>query len=271
MFFYFHESDIFPYDPISPVWMIFFSGLSFLFFYYAGGIVKSSSKEKQGQPHSTWLQHNTSISFIHSFISSVLIIIGVLRAPEMLDDPLSHINLFNYGLLAFSLGYFLWDFYECLMNSDSSVFPILFHHLFVIAFLMQVLLRTRNLGYAIHGLSLEINSVFLHGRRLLRWYLPIHSGTRLRLFVDAGNYVTFILFRFGIVIHGLYMLYIQRYRLDPIVHVFTVLCVASIGVLNTVLFYRLAKNQFLGKRSNKKYFKNDENILITDNHILLPS
>jgi hypothetical protein len=193
----------------------------------------------------------------------------------MFDDPLSHINFFNYALIAFSLGYFFWDFFDCMQNSTSSTFAILIHHIIVISFFGHMLLRTRNIGYGLYALSLEINSVFLHARRLLRWYSPISSSTYykkiLKLFIAIANYITFILFRFGVVSIGLWKLYIQRNRLDPIIWYFTVMCTSAIGILNIVLFYRLIKNQ-ISRKSKTKYNKsNEDNVLMTDNHVLLPS
>jgi hypothetical protein len=229
----------------------------------------------QNEIKTHWLKQNTLISFIHSAICSTLIIIAVLRAPEMLDDPLSHINFFNYTLITISIGYFCWDFLDCLQNSTSSTFAILIHHLVVITFLSHILFRTRNIGYGLFALSLEINSVFLHARRLLRWYSPISSSVYykriLKLFIDIGNYITFILFRFGVVIIGLRALYTQRHRLDPIIYIFTGLSVSAIGLLNLVLFYRLIKNQISRKSKTKQNKFIEDSVLMADNHVLLPS
>jgi hypothetical protein len=266
---YFHETDIYPYRPINQIWIIIYALLSFIFFYIIDRTTKSYSK------NNNWLRQNTLLSFVHSIISSTLIIIAVLRAPEMLDDPLSHINYFNYALIAFSIGYFIWDFFDCLQNSQSSTFAIVIHHVIVITFLTHILFRTHNIGYGLHALSLEINSVFLHARRLLRWYSPISSSIYykriLKLFIDVGNYITFILFRFGVVFIGLRALYLQSNRLDPIVHKFTVISVSAIGILNFVLFYRLIKNQINGKSKKKQNQSIEDHVLMTDNHVLLPS
>lgn len=274
--FYFHETDIFPYRAIGSIWMIIFTVLSFIFFLIVDQLTKSTLKPKDSKDqNANWLRQNTLISFIHSSVCSILLIISALRAPEMFDDPLSHINLFNYGILCFSIGYFFWDFFDCLQNSTSSTFAILIHHIIVITFFLHMLLRTRNIGYGLFALSLEINSVFLHARRLLRWYSPLSSSLNsqksLKLYIDIGNYITFIIFRFGVVIYGLQQLYIQRNRLDLIVHIFTTLCVSAIGILNAVLFYRLIKNQ-LGRKSKPKKDKLiEDNIMIIDNHVILPS
>ncbi|CAF1149163.1 unnamed protein product [Adineta steineri] len=266
--FYFHESDIYPYEPIQPIWMIIYALLSLGFFYITNHMTKSNLKNN-------WLKQNTLLSFIHSTICSILILIAVLRAPEMFDDPLSHSNYFNYAVISFSIGYFFWDFFDCLQNSTLSTFPILIHHIIVITFLSQILLRTRNIGYGLYALSLEINSVFLHARRLLRWYSPVSSSiyykNLLKLFIDTGNYITFIIFRFGVVLIALRALYLQRNRLEPITHLFTVISVCAIGILNIVLFYRLLKNQISQKTKLKDKKLIADQILIIDNDILLPS
>ena len=272
--FYFHETDIFPYRPINPIWMIIYAIISFIFFFIIDRTTKHWSKTNEYKEN--WLRQNTLLSFIHSLSCSILIFIAVVRAPEMFDDPLSHINYFNYALIAFSIGYFFWDFFDCLQNSTSSTFAIVIHHIVVITFLSHMLYRTRNLGYGLYALSLEVNSVFLHARRLLRWYKPISSAfshqRMLKLFIDIGNYVTFILFRFGVVVLGLRKLYIEGYRLDPIIRVFTVMCVSSIGILNLVLFYRLIINQIRRKSRRTKPEKfNEDHLLMTDNHVLIPS
>lgn len=238
-----HGLDRFSYQPISRIWMIMYISSSVCFFIKLNRMIRVCK--------SNWLRENTLLSFIHAIICSVLIIIGVLRAPEMFEDPLSHSNHFNYALIAFSIGYFLYDLFDCLQNSNSSLMAILGHHIIVITFLTHVLYHTRNMGYAIYGLSIEINSMFLHARRLLRWYSPVTTSNfynnLIKIFVNIGNYFTFILFRFGIVIVGLRALYTQRNRLHPVAHALTVMTSLGIGILNVVLFYRLSKNQLRSK------------------------
>ncbi|CAF1664274.1 unnamed protein product [Adineta ricciae] len=263
---YIDQTDLFPYEPIHQKYMFTYILLSFMFFTYCN--------QKIHRKKSNWLQQNTLLSFIHASICSILLIIGVLRATEMLEDPLSHANHFNYTLLAFSIGYFLYDFVDCVQNSTTSVVPILIHHIIVIVFFSHVLYYTRNIGYAIYGLSLEINSVFLHARRLIRWYSPfsktIHFQNFLKIFIDIGNYVTFVLFRFGIVIAGLRALHREGFRLNPIARYFTVLITMAMGVFNFILFYRLVKNQLFGKQS-KRQKPSEDDVLVIDNRVLLPS
>ena len=256
---YFHETDVFPYRPIKPIWMIFYTSLSFVLFSMINRTIKSKYTMD-------WLKQNTLLSFIHSAICSILLILAVIHAPEMFEDPLSHSNMFNYSIIAFSIGYFLYDFYDCLQNSTSSIVPILFHHIVVITFLSHVLIRTRPVGYALYALSLEVNSVFLHARRLVRWYPSSFQNLKfLKALIDIGNYITFILFRFGVVVVALRALLIQRNRFEPIIHLFTVMSVCAIGILNIVLFYRLLKNQINSKTKSK-----DGKVMI-DNDILMPS
>ncbi|CAF0776503.1 unnamed protein product [Adineta steineri] len=268
---YFDESDLFPYEPISSIWMIFYIILTFYFFTICNQKLNGKNKNKKIQ----WLHQNTLLSFIHACICSALILISIIGAPGIFQDPLSHSNHFNYAILAFSTGYFIYDFVDCLQNSTDSVFPILIHHLIVISFLSHVLYYTRNVGYAIYGLSIEVNSIFLHARRVIRWYPPIFKSAYhnhlLKIFIDIGNYLTFILFRFGIVYVGLRALYIQGERVHPVIKAYTVMIVSSMGFLNVILLYRLLKSQFKKKSKNKREKQSEDKILMTDNHILLPS
>ena len=239
---YYHPSDRFPYRPISSLWLIGYICLSFNFFYQF--IRRIATKFNTNH----WIRHNILLSFVHASMCSILLIVALLRAPEIFDDPLSHSNHFNNALIAFSIGYFLCDLLDCLQNASIfSIWGILIHHLIVILFFTQVLLSGRNIGYALYGLSLEINSVFLHARRLLRWHLLSFKSSswqnRLEIFVDLGNYITFILFRFGMVIVGIRALYIQRDRLDPRVYLLNLLIAFAVGILNIVLFYRLMKTR----------------------------
>jgi hypothetical protein len=268
---YVDKSDLFPYQPISPIWMVIYILSSFCFF----TLLNRTINVHKNDIKSNWLKQNTLLSFIHSLICSVLSLIGVLRAPEMFEDPLSHSNHFNYALIAFSIGYFLYDFFDCLPNSTSSTFVILVHHIIVITFLAHVLFHTRNIGYAMYGLSLEINSIFLHARRLLRWYSPISQSVYyknlLKISIDIGNYITFILFRIGAILISLRALYIQGQRLHPYIYIYTVTIVMSMGLLNLVLFYRLIRTQVKGKSKIKQQKEIEHNILVTHNHILLPN
>ena len=248
---YFHELDLFQYEPISPIWMIIYILSSYCFFTILNRRIVSIKMDK-----STWKKRNTLLSFIHAAICSVLLVIGILRAPEIFQDPLSHSNRFNYALIALSIGYFLYDSVDCLQNATLLINGFLFHHVIVIVFFIHVLFYTRNVGYAIYGLSLEVNSFFLHARRLFRWFSPIltsiDNNNRLKLLIDAGNYITFILFRFGTVVIGLRALCIQGHRMNSIAHIFTAVISLCIGILNIVLFYRLIKSQLIGKSKNQK-------------------
>ncbi|CAF2698139.1 unnamed protein product [Rotaria sp. Silwood2] len=267
---YFHESDLFPYEPISPILMIIYILSSYWFFTILNQMIIPNKIDK-----TNWLKYNILLSCIHAAICSLLLIIGVLRAPEIFQDPLSHANHFNYALISFSTGYFLYDFIDCIKSSTSSTIAFLFHHIIVMAFFIHVLFYTRNIGYAIYGLSIEVNSFFLHARRVLRWHSPIfksiYYNNLLKIFIDIGNYITFILFRFGIVIVGLRALFIQRNRLNPFVLIFTTMASSAIGILNIVLFYRLVKNQLMRKLKIKQEKQNEDTISIANNEILLPS
>jgi hypothetical protein len=269
---YYHGLDMFPYQPISRIWMIMYILSSFCFFTKLNRLIRTNNNCKK-IIQTNWLRENTLLSFIHASITSILVIIGILRAPEMLEDPLSHSNHFNYALIAFSTGYFIYDLLDIIQNSTaSSIKGIVAHHLMVLTYVTHVLYYTRNVGYAICGLSIEVNSIFLHARRLIRWYSPIttsnYYNNLLKIIVNIGNYLTFILLRFGVLMVALRALYIQRNRIDPFMQIFITVVGLAMCVLNIVLFYRLNISQF---RIKSKVTSDEDKTLITENHILSSS
>lgn len=256
---YFHELDKYPYEPISPIWMLLCGLSSFFFFSYINRSFTLPKKKNK----SDWPQQNTFVSFIHSSISSVLVIIGIIRSPEVLDDIFSHANYFNYLTIAFSLGYFVWDFIDCIRNLSASVIGVLVHHIAAFILFGYILFRTRNVGLAIYGLSLEINSVFLHARRLLRWYKPAsfsyEFNEKLRYFITFANYLTFLIFRFGVVGIAYYKFHIEKHKASFEIYLLTNLITLTVYYLNGVLFYRLIKNDLiLSTTSKRRKEKNDE-------------
>lgn len=264
---YFHQSDLFPYEPVSPILMIVYTILSYGFFATLNQMIKPMKNEQID-----WLKHNTLVSFIHAAICSVFVIISVIREPKVFQDPLSHSNHFNYAIITFSAGYFLYDLVDCIVNSKTSVISFLIHHLIALVFLAYVLYNTRNIGYTIFGLAIEINSCFLHARRLFRWYSPILSSDyfndMLRKVIDAGNYITFILFRFGIVMVSFHAIYIHRKRITVFFYTFNLLVTLAMAILNAVLFYQLIRNQSIrNERLKKEKYITDMNV-VTNKHIV---
>ena len=253
---YYHGLDVFPYQPISRIWMTMYILSSFCFFTKLNRLIRTGNNCRK-VIQANWSRENTLLSFIHASMCSLLIIIGVIRAPELFEDPLSHSNHFNYAILAFSTGYFIYDLLDCVRNSTKSIKGILLHHLMVIGLFVYGLYYTRNIGYSIYGLAIEINSIFLHARRLVRWYSPIttsaYYNNLIKNFVDIGNYLTFIFCRFGIVIIGLRALYIQKNRLHPFVHTSIVSIGLAMGVLNIVLFYRVSRSHFRCKAKEENH------------------
>lgn len=245
---YFHPSDQFPYYPISHIWMLIYGILSFAFFSVINRYLKlpdvTSSNNKTG-----WAQQNTLISFIHASMSSGLLLVGILMSPAVLNDVFSHANHFNYAVIAFSLGYFVWDFFDCLLNATTSIVGILVHHVAAILFFGCVLYQTRYVGLAFYGLSLEFNSVFLHARRLLRWYatesLLSTTNEAVRKIVTVANYVTFIIFRFGATGFGFLKLHSGKSQTHTVMYWFTLVIVLTVYYLNFVLFYRIVTNDII--------------------------
>ncbi|CAF1340059.1 unnamed protein product [Didymodactylos carnosus] len=271
---YYQHSDLFPYRPIDPIWIIVYTLPSFIFFIIIQnyttkyGIKQIRIKKNkidetvlinEKLEHSSfktqrqikWIYQNTFLSFIHSTICGLLLFISVYQASEIFKDPLSHTNEFNYTLLCFSLGYFFYDMYDCLLYSPKN-YPIIAHHIAVIIYILHSLIYTRNIGYTIFALSMEINSIFLHARRLLNWSTIFNKQYQLIFIIKSLNYLTFLIFRFGNLINAMYNLYIQRHRLTRNYLVFNITAVLFMGMLNIILFYRLIQSDLDIQKQKKR-------------------
>ncbi|XP_053376148.1 TLC domain-containing protein 2-like isoform X2 [Mercenaria mercenaria] len=231
-------------DHIYGYYMFFGSILSFVFL----DIVVTKigpPKNVKGDP---WRWNNLFISWIHAAICGTWDILCLYFYPEMLDDLVHHINYFTYLMIAFSTGYFVYDFLDLLYNGRIvSNWEVTLHHI-AIAFMGAYHLQKKMcIAYNLIALLPEVNSIFLHARKLLKGGNPDIYHVVLVL-----NILTFIFFRFIPISRVLYGLFTD-YHLVPRLYM-QCLSAASV-VLTTVnigLFIRLARTDYRYFRSLKQ-------------------
>ncbi|XP_060568708.1 TLC domain-containing protein 2-like isoform X3 [Ruditapes philippinarum] len=199
-------------------------------------------KNVKGDP---WRWNNLFISWIHAAICGTWDILCLYFYPEMLDDLVHHINYFTYLMIAFSTGYFVYDFLDLMYNGKLIAnWEVTLHHI-AISFMGWYHLQMKMcIAYNLIAFLAEVNSIFLHSRKLLRGLghdTIYHTVLLLNIF-------TFVVFRFIPNTRVLYGLFTD-YHLGPKLY-FQCLCAASV-VLTTVnigLFLRLASTDY-------KYYK----------------
>ncbi|KAL5714545.1 alanine--tRNA ligase [Ranunculus cassubicifolius] len=121
---------------------------------------------------------NTSVSLLHSSITSVSVIVILINqwtsnGPEKMFE---HSQLFAvtwpgaYPALCFSSGYFAYDQWDMLQHRlYTGLIPsILVHHFILLVCFTLALFRNTSINYLILTLICEVHSIFLHTRKVRR-------------------------------------------------------------------------------------------------------
>lgn len=101
------------------------------------------------------------------------------------------------------------------------------------------------IGHTVVGLAVEVNSVFLHLRKLMQ---IMHIGFQHPLYrlICLMNLVSFVVCRFAfsltLISHGLF---VYRYRMSTFYFSILVPTVVIMWIINIVLFWRLFTNDVL--------------------------
>jgi hypothetical protein len=198
---------------------------------------KSKLDKENYLESSYWTTKNLQISFIHSALSSICIIYLFIKQSYMFNDLLTYITYESYLCVAFSCGYFLYDFYDMYLNNKLiKEWFVTLHHLIVLALFEYHLINLCCIGYSLIALFMEFNSIFLHARKLLKYYGFDKSSlvTRLNVYI---NIITFILFRFGILtfiaMHTSYF----KDRVTKNYLIFLITCTFSMACINIGIFF----------------------------------
>ncbi|CAF4120907.1 unnamed protein product [Rotaria socialis] len=168
-----------------------------------------------------WIRKNTLISFFHAFITGIL-------------------------------GYFCYDTIDIISNQQGSeLLEMMIHHALTLTLFGTSIIRRANIGYLMLALIVEINSVFLHLRKLFHQYNIPRESLIVRLTM-VTNIITFLIFRFGLFIYGSITIFRDGERAGSYFHIFLgYILVPTIWIINIVLFYRLLYTDFLKKRKTK--------------------
>ena len=116
---------------------------------------------------SRWKWRNVLTSFIHSFITGVWAPLAFYLEPALGSDMIRGFNTSIHVLVSFSVGYFIYDFFDMfLYHKKRSTYELLLHHFMVILCYTIAVSTLSYVSYAALSLVVEINSVFLHARQV---------------------------------------------------------------------------------------------------------
>ncbi|XP_041949620.1 TLC domain-containing protein 2-like isoform X1 [Alosa sapidissima] len=203
----------------------------------------------------TWRWRNIFTSLIHSMLTGVWAVFCFYQHPEMAEDLISTHSALSHTLVSVSTGYFIHDFMDNVLNQKLSAgWEVLCHHFVVVTCFSIAVLTRQYVGFAVVALLVEINSVFLHGRQLLRMSGRAASSGALCRLNSVLNLGTFVAFRISTLAWMTRWLALNRTRVLLPLYAVGSVGLLAIMVMNAVLFYRLLRSDFLqaGREGTRK-------------------
>ncbi|XP_052074742.1 TLC domain-containing protein 2-like [Mytilus californianus] len=200
-----------------------------------------------------WRWRKIVVSWIHGFIIGVWSFVGLLCYPELLDDPLLFVNTSSYMLILVSTGYFFYDALDIIVNSRiQEKMGVFLHHVVVIAAFGYILHVKLCVGYSQITLLAEFNSIFLHGRKLLRMANFGFDTSLYRIF-SYLNILTFFVFRIIPFSYCLYGCFADRHRSYAFIFYLLTSVNIVVDVVNVVLFWRIIQSDLIKPYLKKKH------------------
>ncbi|XP_038549838.1 TLC domain-containing protein 1 [Micropterus salmoides] len=212
----------------------------------------------------SWKWRNLSVSMVHSLLTGPWALTCAVVWPETLSNLHSYSTPLSYMLVCVSTGYFVQDAGDIILTGHGrGSWEFLLHHALVIWCFLYALYTQLYVAGAVVALFVEVNSVTLHLRLMLK--LAGVQSSSLYHINKYANLFTYVVFR----------LITQFYLTWYIVHNYSWLdhggCfLISIMVMNIMIliyFYRLLRADFFswnkksvgqnGTHNNSRKFLSD--------------
>lgn len=192
-----------------------------------------------------WKWRNIFISWIHGLIVGPWDLLCVWWFPAMMDDLVFYINNYIYLIPPFSIGYFIYDFLDMMINNKlKKEWEVTIHHVFLICGMSYSWNAKLCVSYCAIAFLAEFNSIFLHLRKLLQ-FAEVKFDSGLYRTVSVLNLLTFAVFRLLPLTRVILGLFIDYHRV-PVS--FYILCATLFPVgylINIILFWRILKSDVL--------------------------
>ncbi|ETK80155.1 hypothetical protein L915_14096 [Phytophthora nicotianae] len=140
---------------------------------------------------------NTLVSMLHSALSSLLAISALLTSHSLNGDYVSTVTRGEFLATSVSTGYFAYDLWDYVLNGlYVKSLGIVVHHVVVLICYISALTKTVGVSLLSLALVCELQSVFMHARKLL-----VMSNFSVRLspllqWVWRAQWVSFTVARF---------------------------------------------------------------------------
>lgn len=190
----------------------------------------------------SWRWENLSVSLVHSLLSGAWAVYCALQYPVMVHELHSSFTPLSYLLVVVSTGYFIQDAADIIFSGYArESWEFLIHHVLVISTFLYTLITSLYVAGAVIALFVEVNSVFLH----LRLLLKLAGVPRDSLFYMVNkviNVITYISFRLGAQFHLSWYIIYNYTWLDHALFFLVSMMLMNIMIL--IYFYRLLRADF---------------------------
>ncbi|XP_029303078.1 TLC domain-containing protein 1 [Cottoperca gobio] len=193
----------------------------------------------------TWKWRNLSVSMVHSLVTGTWALTCVVVWPETLINLHSYYTPLSYLLVCVSTGYFVQDAGDIILTGHARAsWEFLIHHVLVISCFLYSLYTELYVGGAVVALFVEVNSVTLHLRLLLK--LAGVQSSRLYHINKLINIITYVTFRLFTQFYLTWYI-VQNYTwLDN--GFFFLIAIMMMNIMIGIYFYRLLRADFLPRR-----------------------
>ncbi|CAN9510878.1 unnamed protein product [Ophioblennius macclurei] len=184
---------------------------------------------------------NISLSLFHSVLSGTWALTCTSLWPEPLVDLHSFHTPLSYLLVLISSGYFVQDAADIILSGHArGCWESLLHHALVIWCFIYTLYSHLYVEGAVVALFVEVNSVTLHSRMLLK--MVGAQGSALFAVLKYANVLTYVTFRLP---SQFFLTWYIVHNYGRLHHagLFLVSMVLS-NIMNLVHFYRLLRADF---------------------------
>ncbi|ODM97209.1 TLC domain-containing protein 2 [Orchesella cincta] len=211
-------------------------------------------KEARNQgPVTVWKWVNTANSLVHSFVTGIGALVCVYFHPRVAENVVSTYSDFSHRLVCYSVGYFIFDFLDMLINHRKrSSYELMIHHVFVLSCFTLSIATRYYLAFTIISLVVEVNSIFLHWRQLLIITRTPKTTLYYRT-VSLLNLITFVVFRIVTLGWMTRWLALNSDLVDPAPYTCGCISIAVLMLMSMILFVRLLKADFHSNVDKRAY------------------
>ncbi|XP_069471419.1 TLC domain-containing protein 1-like [Ambystoma mexicanum] len=219
----------------------------------------------------TWRWRNLSVSMVHSLLTGPGAVLCVLQVPELLTNISEGYSTPAHLLTCISSGYFIVDTADIILNGQSRAsWEFLLHHVLVTPPFVFAAFTRHYVAGGVVSLFVEVNSIFLHTRLLLK--LSNAQGSTLYQVNKYLNLLTFVTFRLGA------QIYLTWYLLSKMVaqhgasflvasSVTDTLILISLSTVDCMIFvylYRLMRTDFFPRRKTHLVLQENHTKFLND-------